>query len=84
MLDLSFKKVKRKTHLKDKLLINVPLCDVGVEIGALNEAEEELVDDLEVRPSEFQHGFVLLGVVGVARRIDGRGDRAEEVGGELR
>jgi hypothetical protein len=64
-------------------LINVPLGDVGVEVGALDEAEEELVDDLEVGPRELEHRFVLLGIVGVAGRVDGRRDRAEEVGGEL-
>jgi hypothetical protein len=73
----------RETHLKDKLLINVSFRNVRVEVGALDESEEELVDDLQVRPCEFEHWFVLLGIVGVACWVDGWWDRPEEVGSEL-
>lgn len=71
------------THLENKLLVDEALGDVGVEVGALDEAKEELVDDLQVRPRELEHGFVLLGVVGVASGVDGGRDGSEEVGREL-
>lgn len=73
----------QKSHLEDKLLVDVPLGDVGVEVGALDEPQEELVDDLEVRPRELEHGLVLLGVVRVAGRVHRRRDRAEQVRREL-
>lgn len=72
-----------QAHLKDKLLIDVPLGDVRVEVGAFDKAEEELVDDLEVRPGKLEHGFVLLWVVRISCRVHGRRDRSEEVGSEL-
>jgi hypothetical protein len=61
----------------------VPFGDVGVEVGALDEAEEELVDDLEVRPRELEDRLVFLWVEKVAYGVYGRGDGAEEVGGKL-
>lgn len=72
-----------QTHLENKLLVDKALGDVRVEVGALDEAKEELIDDLEVGPRELEHGFVLLGVVRVASRVDGGRDGAEEVGRKL-
>lgn len=72
------------THMDDKGLVDVLLGRVGVEVWALDEPEEELVHDLQVRPRELEHGLVLLGVKGVAGRVHLRRYRSEQVGGELR
>lgn len=74
---------EHETHLEDELLVNVSLRNVGVEVGALDEAQEEFVDDLEMRPGELEDRLVLLGVVRVACGVDGGRDGTEEVGGEL-
>lgn len=63
-------------------MVDVLLSDVGVEILALDEAQEELIDNLNVRPSNFKNGLILLGVEGLALGIHGRRDRAEEILGE--
>ncbi len=44
--------------------------DVVCEVWALDEAEEELVDDLEMGPGELEHGLVLFGVEGLADGVD--------------
>jgi hypothetical protein len=67
----------------DKRLVDVLLGRIGVEVGALDEAEEELVDDLEVGPRQLEHGLVLLRVKGVARRVDLGRYRPEKVAREL-
>jgi hypothetical protein len=64
-------------------LIDILLSDVGVEIGTLNKAKEELVDDLQVGPSKFENRLVLFWIECVSSRIDLRRDRSEQVGGKL-
>lgn len=64
-------------------MVDVPLSQIRIEIRAFDEAEEELVDDLEMRPGELENRLVLFRIKCVTRRIDGRGYRAEEVGGKL-
>lgn len=54
------------------MLVYVTLGDVCVEVGALDEAEEEFVDNLKVRPGEFEDGLVLFGIECVARRVHRR------------
>lgn len=61
-------------------MVYVALGDVGVEIWALNEAEEQLVDDLQVRPSELENRLVLFWVEGVTERVDLGRYRPEQVG----
>ena len=51
-------------------MIYVSLGEVGVEVRAFDEAKEELVYDLEMRPSEFQNRLVLLRVVCVASGVN--------------
>lgn len=71
------------THLKNKRLINELLPQIRTEIRTLDESQEELVDDLQVRPSQLEDGLVLFRVEGVPRWVDLRRDRSEEVRGEL-
>lgn len=74
--------VEQLQELEDEAVVDVCFRDVGVEVLALDEAKEELVHDLDVRPGDFQDGLVLLGVESVALRVHGRRDGAEEVLGE--
>jgi hypothetical protein len=64
-------------------LIDILLSDVGVEIGTLDKAKEELVDDLQVGPSKFENRLVLLWIKRVTSRVDLRRDRSEQVGRKL-
>lgn len=45
---------ERQAHLDNEALIDVLLGDVEVEVRTLDEPEEKLVDDLQVRPSELE------------------------------
>jgi hypothetical protein len=72
-----------KAYLENKRLVDVLLGGVGVEVWTLDKPEEELVDDLEMGPRELEDGLVLFRVEGVARRVDLRRYRSEEVGREL-
>lgn len=60
-------------------MINEPLSNICVEILALDEAEEELINNLDVRPCDLQHRFVFLGVESLTLRIHGWRYRAEQV-----
>lgn len=40
------------THLQDKLLIDVALCNAGLKVGILQEAQEKLVYELQDRKRE--------------------------------
>jgi hypothetical protein len=71
------------THVQDKRLIDILLADIGAKVRVLHESEEELVDDLQVRPSEFEYGFVFFRVESVAGRVDLGRDRTEQVAREL-
>jgi hypothetical protein len=66
--------------LKNKALIDVSLADVCVELGALDEAQEELIDDLQVRPCKLQNRLILLWVERVARWVHLRRYRTEQIG----
>lgn len=63
-------------------MVDIPLGNVGVKVGALDEAEEELIDNLKMGPSKLKHGLVLFGVERVARGIDLGRDRTEEIVGK--
>ena len=69
--------------MQDEFLVDVALGDVWLEVGGFEDAQEQLVDELQVRPGGFQGRLVFLwvefGAVGVRR---GR-ECAEEVDGEL-
>ena len=40
-------RTERQSYLEDKRLVDVLLCHVRLEVGGLEEAKEELVDELE-------------------------------------
>lgn len=50
-------------------LINIPLRNIGIEVGTLHEAQEEFVDDLKMGPGELQNRFVFLRVESIASRV---------------
>ena len=54
---LAVKKVKQLQH---KRLINVLFRVARIQLAALDKAEEQLVDDLEVRPSQLKYRLCLL------------------------
>lgn len=60
-------------------MVDVLLRDVRIEVLALDEAEEELIDDLNVRPSDFEHRLIFFRVEGITLRIHWRRDGAEEI-----
>jgi hypothetical protein len=64
-------------------LIDILLSDIGIEIGTLDKAKEELVDDLQMGPSKFENRLVLLWIECVTSRVDLRGNGSEQVGGKL-
>lgn len=68
-------------YLQDELLVDDLLPDGGLEVGGLEEAQEELVDQLQVRPGRLQRGVVLLRV---EIRVFTRRQRAEQIGRNLR
>jgi len=76
-------RIEEFQEVQNKELIDIPLGNVRVEVRTFDKPQEELVDDLEVRPSELQDGFILFRVKCIAGRIHGRGYRTEEVGSEL-
>ena len=76
-------RIKELQEVENKELINVPFCNVRVEIRTLDESQEELVDYLEVRPGKLQDRLILFGIKHVTGRVHGRGYRTEEVGSEL-
>jgi hypothetical protein len=41
------------TYLQDEVVINILFSHVGVEVGRLDEAEKEFVNNLQVRPREL-------------------------------
>lgn len=65
-------RVKELEEVEDKRLIDVSLCEVGVEIWAFHETQEKFVDNLEMRPGQFKDGFVFLWIESVAGWVDGR------------
>jgi hypothetical protein len=71
------------THMQHKRLIDILLPDVGAKVRVLDETQKELVHDLQMRPSEFQNGFIFLWVESVSRGVDLGRNRSEQVGREL-
>jgi hypothetical protein len=67
------------TYLKNKFVVNVLLGNVGVEILTLDEAEKELVDNLNVGPSDLEDRLVLLGIEGFPLRVHWGGDGSEQI-----
>jgi hypothetical protein len=55
-------RVEQLEHLHDKRLVDVLLRQSWLEIGRLQEAQEKLVDELEVRPRCLEGRLILLWV----------------------
>ncbi len=72
--------VEESQQLEQEPLIDELLGHVGLKVGRLEKAQEELVDDLKVRPRRLQVRLVLFGVELGAARIRGRRQRPEHVG----
>jgi hypothetical protein len=54
-------------------LVDISLGEVRVKVWAFDEAEEEFIDDLEMRPGKLEDGFVFFRIESIACWIDGRG-----------
>lgn len=76
-------RVEEFEEIEDEGLVNVSFGEVGVEVGALDESEEELVDDLEMGPCKLEHRFVFFWVERVTCWVYRRRNGAEEICCEL-
>jgi hypothetical protein len=76
--------VKELQKVEHEWVIDVPFCEIRVEVGAFNKSKEKLVDDLKMGPGEFEDRLVFLWIECVASGVDGRGYRAKEVDSKLR
>lgn len=63
-------------------MIYIGFRDVCVEVLALNEAEEELVNNLDVRPSYFQDRLIFFRVESLSLWVHWGRNRTEQVLGE--
>jgi hypothetical protein len=63
------------------MVVDVSLGNVCVKVLALDESQEKFIDDLNVRPRNFEHWFILFRVENVALWRHGRRDGSEEVFG---
>ena len=70
-------------QVQDERLVDVPFGQVRIEIRTFDKAQEEFVDDLEVRPGKLKNGFIFFWIVSVACGVDRWGYGAEEVGSKL-
>lgn len=75
-------RVKELQKLQHEAMVNVRLGNVGVEVLAFDKAQEELVDNLNVRPSNLQDGFVLLRIESFSLGVHRGRNGSEEVLGE--
>lgn len=75
-------RVKELKKLEHKAVVNVRLGDIGVEILALDEAKEELVNDLNVWPRNLQDRLILFRIEGFALGVHRWWNGAEQVLGK--
>lgn len=61
------------------MMVNVLLSNVRVEVLALNEAQKEFVDNLNVGPSHLKNRLIFLRIKSLALRIHWRWDWAEQI-----
>jgi hypothetical protein len=71
--------VEKLEQLKDEMMVDVGLGDVGVEVLALDESKKEFVNDLDMGPSDFQDRLVFLRVKRLTLGIDGGRDRSKQI-----
>ena len=72
-------RVEQFKKIKHELLVDIPFCDVGVEIRGLDKPKEEFVNDLKMRPCKLENRLILFRIKCVSRRIGLRGYRTEEI-----
>ena len=72
-----------KFYRKDELLVDGLFRDVCVELLRFDEPQEQFVDDLKMRPGQFQDRFVFFRIVHFAGWVQSRGKGPEEVDGNL-
>jgi len=65
-------RVEEFQQVEDKRLIDVALGNVRVEIGTLDESQEEFVYDLKMGPGELKDGLVFFRVERITGRIHRR------------
>lgn len=78
--EVAFARVLAVEELEDRgdePLVDVLLAGVGLELGRLEKAQEELVDDLEMRPARLERRLVLL-LVGLVNRLVGHSRQCAE------
>jgi hypothetical protein len=75
-------RIEKLKKLENKAVVNVCLGDVGVEILALNEAQEELINDLDMWPSDLKNGLIFFGIESFTLRVHWRWDRTEQILGK--
>ena len=68
--------VEQLHELEAEALIDILFGRLGIDLGTDDEAEEELIRNLQMRPSGLQHRFVLLGI----KVIRGGGEGAAHIG----
>mmetsp|Transcript_34091 Transcript_34091/g.96634 ORF Transcript_34091/g.96634 Transcript_34091/m.96634 type:complete len:367 (+) Transcript_34091:973-2073(+) len=75
-------RVKQLQQPNHKVLVNVLAGDLGVRVVGNHVAKQELVHDLQVRPSKFKERLLLFRVIilCVATMASRRRERAEQVG----
>lgn len=74
-------RVEQLEQLQDELLIDHPFTDGRLKVGTFEETQEELVDELQVRPARLQRRVVFFGIkVGILARRQ----RSEQVGRYLK
>jgi hypothetical protein len=74
--------VEQGEQVHDEHLVDILLGDARLELDRLETPEEELVDEVQVRPARLQARLVLLRVESGARCAAVGRQRPEEVGGE--
>jgi hypothetical protein len=74
--------IKQLKELEDEAVVDVRLGNVGVEILALDEAQEELINDLDMGPSNLEDGLILFGIESLTLGVYRGWDRTEQVLGK--
>ena len=75
--------VKELQKVEHEWLIDVPFREIRVKLRAFHKAKEKFVDNLKMRPSEFEDRFIFLWVECIPGGVDRRGYRAKEVDSKL-
>ena len=69
-------------YVEHEAVVYIRLGNVCVEVLTFDEAEEELVNDLDVGPRYFQDRLVFFGIKGLALGVHRRRDGTEQVLGK--